>query len=65
MLKRFNKEDFSEILADNKKKLSEKQDEYDVQQRSTEKSLTKQRNLNETLVKMNSEFKTCSVEEQD
>jgi DNA repair exonuclease SbcCD ATPase subunit len=65
LLKRFNREDFSEILADNKKNLSEKQDEYDAQQEVTDKSISEQRKLNETLVKMNSEFKTCSMEEQD
>jgi DNA repair exonuclease SbcCD ATPase subunit len=65
LLKRFNKEDFSEILANNKQNLSDKQDEYDAQQKKTEAHLAKQRNLNETLVKLNADYKTCSVEEQD
>lgn len=65
LLKRFNKEDFSEILAENKQNLENKQTEYDEQQKVTDGCLTKQRNLNEKLVKMNSEFKTCSIEQQD
>jgi len=65
LLKRFNREDFSEILAENQKNLEDKQGEYDKQQTLTESFVTKQRKLNEKLVKINSEYKTCSTEEQD
>tara|TARA_A100001037_G_scaffold67550_1_gene59981 strand:+ start:18927 stop:21533 length:2607 start_codon:yes stop_codon:yes gene_type:complete len=65
LLKRFNREDFSEILAENQKNLEAKEGEYTTQQTLTEGYVTKQRKLNEKLVKINSEYKTCSTEEQD
>ena len=65
LLKRFNKEDFSEILSENKKKLASKKEVYGEQLDIVDDWSVEQRELNESIYQKNSEYKTCSVDESD
>ena len=63
LLKRFNREDFDETLADVKEKLDRINEEYNQQDSKTNIALLEQKRLNKELADKNSLFKNCSFDE--
>ncbi len=63
LLKRFNREDFDETLADVKEKLDRINEEYNQQDSKTNVALLEQKRLNKELADKNSLFKNCSFDE--
>ena len=63
LLKRFNREDFDETLADVKEKLEKINEQYNEQDSKTNIALLEQKRLNKELADKNSLFKTCSFDE--
>jgi len=63
LLKRFNREDFDETLADVKEKLEKINEQYNKQDSKTNIALLEQKRLNKELADKNSLFKTCSFDE--
>ena len=63
LLKRFNREDFDETLAEVKEKLEKINEQYNEQDSKTNIALLEQKRLNKELADKNSLFKTCSFDE--
>ena len=63
LLKRFNREDFDETLAEVKEKLEKINEQYNEQDSKTNIALLEQKRLNKELADKNSLFKTCSFNE--
>ena len=63
LLKRFNREDFDETLANIQEKLEEVNKKYSEQEERTIKAKTEQQKLNKQLADRNSQFKNCSFNE--
>jgi DNA repair exonuclease SbcCD ATPase subunit len=63
LLKRFNREDFDEILATVQEKLEEVSNKYSTQDTNTNIALRQQQKLNKKLAGKNSQFKNCSFDE--
>ena len=62
LLKRFNREDFDETLADVEEKLDKINVEYKEQDDKTNIALLEQKRLNKELADIKSLFKTCSFD---
>lgn len=63
LLKRFNREDFDEILVTVQEKLEEVSNKYSTQDTNTNIALRQQQKLNKKLAGKNSQFKNCSFDE--
>jgi len=63
LLKRFNREDFDEILADIQTKLDDTNNKYSQQDSKTNVALLEQKRFNKQLADKNSQFKYCSFDE--
>ena len=63
LLKRFNRENFDEILSEVQQKLTIVQDKYETQDSKTNTILLEQNKLNKELADKNSQFKNCSFDE--
>ena len=63
LLKRFNREDFDETLAEVQTKLEETNNKYSTQESKTNTALSEQQELNKQLADKNSQFKNCSFDE--
>jgi DNA repair exonuclease SbcCD ATPase subunit len=62
LLKRFNREDFDETLAEVKKKLDNVNEQYNQQDSKTNVALLEQKRLNKELADINALFKSCSFD---
>ena len=62
LLKRFNREDFDETLAEVKEKLDNVNEQYNQQDSKTNIALLEQKRLNKELADKNALFKTCSFD---
>ena len=62
LLKRFNREDFDETLAEVKEKLDNVNEQYNEQDSKTNIALLEQKRLNKELADKNALFKTCSFD---
>ena len=62
LLKRFNREDFDETLAEVKEKLDNVNEQYNKQDSKTNIALLEQKRLNKELADKNALFKTCSFD---
>ena len=65
LLKRFNREDFDETLANVQEKLNEINSNYEEQDSKTNIALSHQKKLNKQLADKSSEFKNCSIDVTD
>ena len=63
LLKRFNREDFDETLANVQERLTSVNEGYAQQELKTESIINEQRILNKQLADKNSQFKNCSFDE--
>ena len=63
LLKRFNREDFDETLAEVKEKLDRINEQYNQQDSKTNIALLEQKRLNKELADKNALFKNCSFDE--
>ena len=63
LLKRFNREDFDEILVDIQTKLDDTNNKYSQQDSKTNVALLEQKRFNKQLADKNSQFKYCSFDE--
>ena len=63
LLKRFNREDFDEILVSTQEKLEDVRTRYAEQDSKTNLALLEQKKFNKHLADKNSQFKTCAFDE--
>ncbi len=63
LLKRFNREDFDETLAEVNEKLNKVNEQYEIQDSKTNVALLEQKKLNKKLADKNAKFKNCSFDE--
>jgi len=65
LLKRFNRENFDELLLNVQEKLNDVNLRYNEQNEKTDIALAEQKILNNSLAEINSQFKNCSFDEEN